>query len=132
MDCEANALIEPSVVGTIAIFDVTVPSGALSAEASGCSPVPCGQSVRNDSESVGMTVAVEDIGLRIRRGITTAACDIDAHAVDDRLRSNLGARIVDSAGRQIVQRQTAARRRSEVAVDINNQLILDIFGYFAP
>ena len=40
-----KALIDPFVVGTMAMFEVTVPSYAFSVETSGCAS-PCGHSVR--------------------------------------------------------------------------------------
>lgn len=50
-----KALIEPLVVGTIARFDVTAPSLALSVDTKGC-VAPCGHKVRKPSDPDGITV----------------------------------------------------------------------------
>src|ERR1039458_619718 len=51
----ANALIDPFVVGTIARFEVTAPSGAFSVDTVG-RVCPCGQSVRNPNGPGGTAV----------------------------------------------------------------------------
>ena len=53
---EPKALTEPFVVGTIAIFEVIVPSGAFSVETSGLI-APCGHKVKKPSTPGGTTVA---------------------------------------------------------------------------
>ncbi len=53
---EANALINPFVVGMIAMLELTAPSNELSVEARGCG-APCGHKVRNPSPPGGTTVA---------------------------------------------------------------------------
>ena len=53
---DANELIKPFAVGTIARFDVTTPSLAFNVETRGRA-VPCGQSVRKLKGPGGTTVA---------------------------------------------------------------------------
>jgi hypothetical protein len=54
---DANELIWPLFVGTIARFEVIEPSIAFSVETSGRA-VPCGHNVRKPSEPGGTTVAL--------------------------------------------------------------------------
>src|SRR5271167_572581 len=54
---EAKASIEPSLLGTIAMFDVTDPSTAFSVETPGCEP-PSGHRVRYPNVGAGTTVAL--------------------------------------------------------------------------
>ena len=56
MSEDAKASIDPFVVLTIAMFDVTDPSCAFNVDTSGCG-VPSGQSVRKPSGPEGTTVA---------------------------------------------------------------------------
>lgn len=51
-------LIDPFVVGTIAILEVIAPSDAFSVDTSGCG-WPSGQMVRKPSEPTGTTVALK-------------------------------------------------------------------------
>ena len=53
---DENALMDPFVVGTIAMFEVTAPSRAFSVETTGCD-APCGQSVKKPNDEGGTTVA---------------------------------------------------------------------------
>src|SRR5208337_2966601 len=56
---DAKASIEPSVVGTIAMFDVTAPSIAFSVEATGGGLPLSGHKVRYPSGPGGTTVALK-------------------------------------------------------------------------
>src|ERR1035441_2461406 len=53
----ANALIDPFVVGTMAMFEVTAPSNAFSVATTGRT-CPCGQSVKYPSDAGGTTVTL--------------------------------------------------------------------------
>ena len=73
MDCEANALIEPSVVGTIAIFDVTVAVRRVKRGSVRLLSRPMRPERQERQRVGGNDGRVEEIRLRIGRGITTAA-----------------------------------------------------------
>ena len=53
---DTNALTEPLVVGTMAMFDVTAPSMAFKVDTKGWT-APCGHKVRNPNGPGGTTVA---------------------------------------------------------------------------
>src|SRR5271166_2083941 len=63
----AYASISPLLVGTIAMFDVTAPSGAFRVETHGRLP-PSGHSVRYPSGSDGTTVALKTYACAVLGG----------------------------------------------------------------